>query len=53
MNMHLHISAMSGLITALYVIAILGTLNWLAMKYGSTNSLAASYCNLFGLDYNS
>lgn len=52
MNMHVHISALSGIVTALYVIAILGTLNWLAMKYGSSNSLAASYCNLFGLSYN-
>lgn len=47
--MHLHISAINGLIVALYVIAIIGTLNLLAMKYQDTNKLAASYANLFGL----
>jgi hypothetical protein len=47
--MHLHISGISGLITALYVIAILGALNLLAMKYQDRSSLAASYANLFGL----
>jgi hypothetical protein len=47
--MHLHISGISGLITALYVIAILGALNLLAMKYQDRSSLAVSYANLFGL----
>lgn len=52
MNNHVHISALGGLITALYVITILGTLNWIAMKYANQSSLAASWCNLFGLDPN-
>ena len=47
--MHLHISAINGVIVALYVIAILGTLNWLAMHFADKSSLAASYANLFGL----
>lgn len=47
--MHLHISAINGIIVALYVIAILGTLNLLAMKYADSNKFAASYANLFGL----
>lgn len=48
--MHLHISGIDGIITALYVIAILGALNLLATKYKDSNSLAASYANLFGLN---
>lgn len=47
--MHLHISGINGIIVALYVIVILGTLNLLAMKYKDENKLAASYANLFGL----
>lgn len=47
--MHLHISGIQGLLIALYVIAIMGTLNLLAMKYADSNKLAASYANLFGL----
>lgn len=47
--MHIHISALSAVITALEVIVVLGTLNLLAMKFASTSSLAASYANLFGL----
>jgi hypothetical protein len=47
--MHLHISGISGIITALYVIAILGALNLLAMKFQDRSPLAASYANLFGL----
>lgn len=47
--MHLHISAINGVIVALYVIAILGTLNYLAMKYADRSKLASSYANLFGL----
>lgn len=49
MTPHLHVSAVSGLITALYVIAIMGALNLLALKYKDTSPLAASYANLFGL----
>ncbi len=48
--MHLHISGIDGVITALYVIAILGAMNLLAMKYKDQNNLAASYANLFGLN---
>jgi hypothetical protein len=47
--MHVHISALNGVIVALYVIAIMGALNLLAMKYADNNKLAASYANLFGL----
>ena len=47
--MHLHISGIDGVITALYVIAILGALNLVAIKYKDTNTVAASYANLFGL----
>ena len=49
MGAHLHISAINGVIVALYVIAIMGALNLLAMKFMDTNKLAASYANLFGL----
>jgi hypothetical protein len=48
-DLHLHISALNGVIVALYVIAIMGALNLLAMKYADGNKLAASYANLFGL----
>ena len=41
--MHIHISAINGLIVALYVIAIIGTLNVVAMKYADKSKLAASY----------
>lgn len=47
--MHLHISAVNGVIVALYVIAILGTMNLLAMKYQDDSKFWASYANLFGL----
>lgn len=47
--MHIHVSAVDGLIVALYVIVILGTLNLLAMKFQDRSSLAASYGNLFGV----
>jgi len=49
--MHIHISAISGLVTVLYVIAIMSLLNWVAMKYAASNKLAAAYCNLWGLNY--
>lgn len=49
--MHIHISALSAVITALEVIVVLGVLNLLAMKYADQSPLAASYCNLFGLDH--
>lgn len=47
--MHVHISGVQAVVTALTVIVILGTLNLLAMKYSDRSSLAASYANLFGL----
>lgn len=47
--MHVHISALSAVITALYVIVILGTLNLLAMRFQDRSKLAASYANLFGV----
>lgn len=47
--MHHHISGIDGLKTVLYVIAIMGTLNLLAMKFMDKSSLAKSYANLFGL----
>lgn len=48
-TVHLHISGIDGLITVLYVIAIMGALNLLAMKFADRSGLAASYCNTFGL----
>jgi cell division protein FtsL len=47
--MHVHISALNGLIVALYVIVIIGALNLAAMKYADRSKLAASYANLMGL----
>lgn len=47
--MHVHISGIQGIVTVLYVIAVLGTLNLLAMKFSSKSALAASWANLFGL----
>lgn len=46
---HIHISGIEGILTVLYVIAIMGALNLLAMKFKDQNSLAATYCNTFGL----
>lgn len=46
---HLHISGIEGIITILYVIAIMGALNLLAMKFQDRSSLAATWCNTFGL----
>jgi hypothetical protein len=47
--MHLHISGIDGVKTALYVIAIMGSLNLLAMKYQDKSKLASSYAHLFGV----
>lgn len=47
--MHVHISGLQGIIVAMYVIAIMGSLNLLAMKFKERSPLAASYANLFGL----
>ncbi len=47
--MHVHISAVAGIISALYTILILGLLNWIAMKYAGSSAFWASYANLFGL----
>lgn len=49
MGNHVHISALNAVIVTLYVIAIMGTLNLVAIKYKDTNTLAASYANLFGV----
>ena len=46
---HTHISGLEGLITVLYVIAIMGALNLLAKKYKDSNPLARSYAYLFGI----
>lgn len=46
--MHVHVSALDGLIVTLYVIVILGTLNLLAMRFPD-NPVLASYGNLFGI----
>jgi hypothetical protein len=46
---HVHISGIEGILTVLYVIAIMGALNLLAMKFKDSSSLAATYCNTFGL----
>lgn len=47
--MHAHFSGLEGVKVVLYVIAIMGTFNLLAMKYKDSSSLAASWANLFGL----
>lgn len=49
MGNHVHISALNGVIVALYVIAILGTLNLLAIKYRDSSPFWASWANLFGV----
>lgn len=49
MGTHVHISGINALIVVLYVIAVMGALNLLAMKYADSSKLAASYANLFGL----
>lgn len=46
---HLHISGINAIITVLYVLVVLGTLNLIAMKFQDRSKLAASYANLFGL----
>jgi hypothetical protein len=46
--MHVHVSGLNAIITALEVIVVIGTLNLLAMKYKDTSSLAASWLNLMG-----
>lgn len=48
--MHVHFSGMEAVKVALYVIAILGTLNLLAMHFQNRSSLAASWCNLWGIN---
>jgi hypothetical protein len=49
-NEHVHVAAIHTVITALEVLVVFGTLNWLAMKYKDSSSLAASFSNLFGLN---
>ena len=46
---HVHISGLEGLVTVLYVIAVMGALNLLAKKYKGSNKLAGSYAYLFGI----
>lgn len=48
--MHVHISGLHAVVTALEVIVVIGTLNLVAKHYKDRSSLAASYANLFGLD---
>lgn len=48
--MHIHISAIGAVITTLYVLLLIGVLNWIAMKYKDTSPFWASYCNLYGID---
>lgn len=48
--MHVHFSGMEAVKVALYVIVILGTLNLLAMRFQNSSSLAASWCNLWGIN---
>lgn len=50
MTDHHHLSGIHTIETALSVIVVLGTLNLLAMKLQDKSSLAASWCNLFGLE---
>lgn len=49
--MHVHVGAMSTLITALEVIVVIGTLNLIAMKFPH-NPLAASWLNLMNAQHN-
>jgi len=46
--MHVHISGLDGLKTALYVLVIIGTLNLVAQKHMSTSKFWASYARLYG-----
>ena len=48
--MHVHISGLHAIVTALEVIVVIGTLNLIAKQYKDRSSLAASYANLMGLD---
>lgn len=47
--MHEHFSAFEAIKVTLYIIVILGTINWLAMKYKDSNRFAAAWSNLFGV----
>ena len=47
--MHAHFSGLEGVKVVLYVVAIMGTLNLLAMKYKESSSFWASWANLWGL----
>lgn len=47
--MHVHIGGMQLIIDALQVLLVMAVLNLIAMKFQDRSSLAASYCNLFGL----
>lgn len=49
-RMHVHVSPQQAFVTWLYVLVFMGLANLVAMKFKEKNSLAASYCNLFGLD---
>ena len=47
--MHHHLGGMHAVETFLIIVVLMGTTNLLAMKYKDSSSLAASWCNLFGL----
>ena len=46
---HTHISGLEGLITVLYVIAIMGALNLAAKKWKDQNKILAAYAYLFNI----
>lgn len=46
---HTHISGLEGLITVLYVIAIMGALNLAAKKWKDSNPILGAYAYLFNI----
>jgi hypothetical protein len=50
MKPHVHISALQGLVFLLMYLAIIGTLNHIAIKYQGRSKLLATYANTFGLN---
>ena len=49
---HVHVSGLDGLVTVLYVIAIMGAINILVKKVlenNPKNKLASSYAYIFGI----
>lgn len=45
--MHVHMSGLATIVTALEVIVVFGALNLLAIKYKDSSPLAASWLNIF------